>query len=139
MGLMNARCCQLLSLLLVTAAAGQDPLPDFRREVWVPNDAPQALAIGGNRLYFGGAHHVGPCSGSFAIVDPVTAMIDPSVVTVGGEVMAAIPDGTGGWFIGGDFTRIADEERRSIARINGDGSLSDWDPGGGGEVKALLL
>jgi hypothetical protein len=62
-----------------------------------------------------------------------------------GAVEVVIPDGTGGWFIGGGFSNVGGYARQRLARLNGDGSVNTaWDPNGyvgvqGGNVNALLL
>lgn len=46
---------------------------------------------------------------------------------VNGWVYDAVPDGDGGWFIGGEFDAVGGEPRQNLARINADGSLDpDW-------------
>ena len=58
------------------------------------------------------------------------------------SVLTVIPDGGGGWFIGGSFTTVGGVARNGLARLNENGSLNlAWDPLGvqGGEVRTLLL
>lgn len=44
-----------------------------------------------------------------------------------GIVYCATPDGSGGWFIGGDFATVGGESRVAVARLNSDGSLNmNW-------------
>jgi hypothetical protein len=46
---------------------------------------------------------------------------------VEGEVEAAVPDGQGGWYVGGDLTRVGGEARGRLAHLRGDRSLDpDW-------------
>ena len=51
----------------------------------------------------------------------------------------AIPDGTGGWCIGGDFTSMGGQIRNHIAYIRANGTLGDWDPNANDEVIALAI
>lgn len=45
-------------------------------------------------------------------------------------VYAAIPDGSGGWYIGGSFTHVGGVARKGLAHINADGTLdAGWDAG----------
>lgn len=103
-------------------------------------------------LYVGGYFQGGNVATSF--VPPVNTAYGV-VVDAGGEgwpglehdspngtVLAAIPDGTGGWYIGGSFTSIGGTGRNGLAHLNANGSLDvSWDPGGvlGGDVHALVL
>lgn len=47
---------------------------------------------------------------------------------VTGYVYAAVPDGQGGWFVGGDFTAVGGQSRSSLAHMLSDGSVSPWAP-----------
>jgi predicted small secreted protein len=47
---------------------------------------------------------------------------------VTGDVMAAEPDGNGGWYIGGFFSHVNGVPRSSLAHLLPDGRLSDWNP-----------
>jgi hypothetical protein len=55
-----------------------------------------------------------------------------------GSVRAAVDDGNGGWFIGGDFAQIDGKECPFLAHIFRSGSFDeDWCPGPNGAVNAL--
>lgn len=54
-------------------------------------------------------------------------------------IWAAVPDGSGGWYIGGDFSDVGGVERARLARVNSDGSLHPFNPGANGSVKSLVL
>ncbi|HNW27210.1 MAG TPA: delta-60 repeat domain-containing protein, partial [Spirochaetota bacterium] len=93
------------------------------------NGLVQAIAVAGDTVYIGGSFtRVGGYSYG-AIIDPVTGDIPAGVTPpiINGPVYTSIPDGTGGWYIGGAFTTVNGQARRGIARINGDGSLNEWD------------
>lgn len=126
-------------IAFASVASGQEPSTTFRPEVWITEGPPYALAIDGGKLYLGGVSHVGPHSGTFAILDPGDASIDESFPKFDGEVICAIPDGMGGWYVGGDFRHVGGVERRSLAWILADGSVADWTAGEGGKVHALAL
>lgn len=76
-------------------------------------------------------------------VDAATGL--PAVnfpVVTDGTVYSVIPDGSGGWFIGGSFTSVGGVNRNAVARINSDGTLNEtWDAnvGEGGVVYALAI
>jgi len=57
----------------------------------------------------------------------------PKISTSGGggfTVYAAVPDGDGGWYIGGSFTHVNGVARKGLAHINADGTLdAGWDAG----------
>ena len=43
-----------------------------------------------------------------------------------GNVFASVPDGNGGWFIGGNFLKIGDQDRLGLAHIDEFGQLTPW-------------
>lgn len=49
----------------------------------------------------------------------------------GGFVWASVPDGAGGWFIGGRFSAVNGVTRQGLARLHANGALDEsWNPGG---------
>lgn len=57
--------------------------------------------------------------------------------TIDGAVHAIAPDGSGGWYIGGRFSRVGDVDRRNLARIQDDGTVDAWAPVASGPVWSL--
>ena len=50
-------------------------------------------------------------------------------VDADGLVSAAVPDGSGGWFIGGNFSHVAGQRRAGLAHVRADGELDRrWSP-----------
>ena len=54
-------------------------------------------------------------------------------------VRCAIPDGSGGWLLGGDFTMMGTVAREHLAHILPDGSLGAWSPGVNGSVFTMAM
>jgi len=51
-----------------------------------------------------------------------------------------VPDGLGGWYIGGRFTRVGSQQRQNLAHILPDLTVDrNWNPGANGDVKALVV
>jgi hypothetical protein len=98
-----------------------------------------------NLIYLGGSFsYVGPYTGGAVPVDKTTGLIkDPfSQIdsTQGQGIYSVIPDGNGGWYIGGDFTQIDGVTVNRLAHILADGSLdTTWTPGASGRVYSLAL
>lgn len=63
--------------------------------------------------------------------DPVTGAVDPSFGAVtGGDVFAAVADGSGGVFLAGSFNTVAGTSRNRVAHVLADGTLdSTFVPG----------
>ncbi|MFL5739708.1 MAG: T9SS type A sorting domain-containing protein [Flavisolibacter sp.] len=92
-------------------------------------------------IYLGGTFsYVGPFSDvpHGAVLDNNGLPLNPSA-SVNGTVNTAVPDGTGGWFIGGTFSLVGGQSRSNIARINSDGSLNSWNASVGGTVYSIAV
>jgi len=136
----------LVVLLLAspTRAAAQNLL-DF----WVPNGEVNALAYDPfyERLYVGGSFdRVGAPSGAGAVVSSGTGEVQAPLLRIGeigavagAVVHAAVPDGSGGWFIGGDFTEVRGLARLNLARVDASGNVLPWNPGATGPVHSMAL
>ncbi|MBN2027468.1 MAG: hypothetical protein JW854_11980, partial [Actinobacteria bacterium] len=118
------------------AAPSATPL----EEGWVADDLIWSIQSAGDVTYIGGAFdYVGPNTGSGVPLSVISGDPQSPFPRANEAVITAIPDGSGGWFIGGDFTRVGGLTRNRIAHILSDGSVSDWNPGASAEVRALVL
>jgi hypothetical protein len=63
----------------------------------------------------------------------------PGFLKVVGSVSAAVPDGSGGWYIGGSFSKVGGVSRSNLARVLADGSVAAWNPSPDKAVYALAL
>ena len=97
-------CCLAAMLAAPAAAGAHAPLsstPD--EQVWITNGAVDATAIGPDgTTYIGGNFtYVGPVTGCGAALDATSGARDTAFPLVNGHVYAAVPDGAGGFYIGG--------------------------------------
>lgn len=95
----------------------------------------------GNRLYCGGAFgHRSVRAAFLASVDP-QGQANPLYPDTDGVVNVVIPDGAGGWYVGGDFTTIGGVSRGRLARLDASGVVdATFVPISiGQEVRALTL
>ena len=129
---------------------------------WNPvlNGEVTALAVGGDTLYAGGKFttvgdesrlyiggdftYIGPSTGSGVLVEPspnVGAVVggDPYPNMIDGDVYAAFSDGSGGWYIGGSFSRVGTVDRNNVAHIDNAGAITAWNPNADGIVRALAV
>jgi hypothetical protein len=106
----------------------------------VTNGDVHAIIRTGNTVYVGGEFsYVGPNTPYGTALDIVTGAVVSNITSPNGLVRCAEPDGSGGWYIGGDFTNIGGVPRNHVARINADGSLNSWHVEASDKVLALAL
>lgn len=118
------------------AAQSSTPIPDFP----ATNGTVSALAESGGTLYVGGAFTtVFPSTGSFALVDNGTGAALPPFPFVNGVVNDVIPDGAGGWYIGGKFDTVGGLPRSNAAHILADGRVASWNPNVTGTAPATAV
>ncbi len=103
-----------------------DPADESRLH-WVTNGTVIAGAVAGDTLYIGGSFtRVAPPSaalGSFFGFDRTTGAATSGLPLVDGVVEIMEPDGAGGYYISGRFTRVGGLARDGLARIRADGSV----------------
>ncbi|TMK52507.1 MAG: hypothetical protein E6G66_03850 [Actinobacteria bacterium] len=122
---------------LPRAAAAVNDTPDA---TWVTNGDVNSVFQAGGRIYLGGDFdQVGPGTGSGVPLDPTSGARAATFPTVNGPVYVTVPDGAGGWYIGGSFTRVGDKSRQNAARILADGTVGGWNPNTDLAVRAIAL
>lgn len=125
-------------------------MPIDRRVDWPSSNARgavRALAFGDDgTLYLGGNFtRIGPTAGGGVPLHPDTGQPVAAFPKVNGLVCAATPDGSGGWYVGGEFSLAGGEPRTNLAHVLADGSLdATWAPqvthaGRRGAVMALAF
>ena len=120
----------LAGLTAVNPPASADPAA-VPAESWVTNGTVYAVRQVGDRIYVGGTFtQAGPNTGFGVALDPSTGVWAPAFPKINGTVLVAVPDGAGGFYIGGDFTRVGDKSRHNGARILPDVTPGTWKVGG---------
>jgi hypothetical protein len=83
-----------------------------------------AIATAGTSTFIsGGFGSIGTEGGGGLEFNATTGAQVPLPPIAGGGVDAAVPDGSGGWYLGGDFDRVAGAVRYGLAHIRADGSV----------------
>jgi len=82
------------------------------------------------KLYLGGSFsYVEYPTGRGAVVNVSSGRPDLPFPDVNGEVNTSIPDGQGGWYIGGTFTEVGGIAQKYVAHINSDKTVDErWRP-----------
>src|SRR5438094_9899982 len=126
----RAALALVVSLAIVAAAPAAGWAQSVRTDFWITNGQVNAQVLRGNTLYVGGSFSfVGPVTGAGVPVDAGTGAPASGFPAVNGSVMSAVPDGAGGWFIGGQFTSVGTSVRANLAHVLSDLSVSAWNPG----------
>ncbi len=112
--------------------------------MWATNGEVHAIARRGNNIYLGGNFsYVGPPTGGGVVLNTTDGKrTGAPLLHVVGMVIASIPDGRGGWYIGGSFSAVQGVERTSLAHILADGRVDRaWNPVMGDEsgIETLVL
>jgi hypothetical protein len=103
--------------------------PADHSNLWGANGNVLDIARSGNTLYIAGSFRsVGENVGGFVPVDRQTGEQLRPFPKVAGSLGVLIPDGSGGWYIGGEFTGVAGKPRSCLAQIRADGTVTDWNP-----------
>jgi hypothetical protein len=133
-----------VSCSIVASHADAQPSSNSRVN-FVINGAVNAAARVGNTLYIGGAFsRIAPSAnalGTLVAVNPSTAQVIPGrfPLVVGGDVTTLLPDGSGGYYIGGGFDRIGGDRQPNLRRIDANGQLVPAFVPSPGFVRALAL
>ncbi len=101
-----------------------------------------SITVASNTAYLGGTFtQCGFSTGYGVSVDTASADADhyfPKFFnTPGGQVMTAVPDSQGGWYIGGSFTTVNGQPHKHLAHIRADKSVDPWNPAPNHWVKSI--
>ena len=119
---------------------GQEPPATPREDFWIADDTVRSIVATNGVVYLGGDfHYVGPNTGSAGWVDAESGRADRHFPRIDGDLRVGIPDGAGGWFLGGSFSAVGGIARTNLARLRSDFSVdTSWAPNPNGRVEALI-
>ena len=99
-------------------------------QTWATNGTINDLVVGGDgTIYIGGDFtFVGPQSGYGVVINTTTQTRDANYPVLyksggSGKVWDVVSDGSGGWYVGGDFDRLDGQTSDSLIHLQSDGSL----------------
>src|SRR5690606_21447410 len=81
---------------------------------------------------------VGGLSG-YAFKISTSGVLDAGFPVADGIIRAVIPDGSGGWYVGGTFTNIGGQPRNRIAHIDASNNVTAWNPNANNGVYTMVL
>ena len=99
------------------------------------------IAQVGTKVVVGGTFtQVGPGQrGAAGVVNVAGSTFGSAFPDVVGAVYAAAPDGSGGWYLGGDFPTVGGQARSDLAHVDSTGTLTAWAPSADGAVRAIAV
>jgi hypothetical protein len=104
----------------------------------VTDGSVDAAVVSSNLVYLGGTStRVRLRTGGWVPLDPNTGAYVGGLPEVVGAVYAMLPDGSGGWYVGGAFTQVGGLARNHVAQLDGAGNVGAWNPNVNGTVSAL--
>jgi len=110
------------------------------RDLWAPDGYVAAVVRANNTIYIGGSFsRVGQVVGPAIALDLGTAVPQTPYPNVAGVVLAVEPDGSGGWYIGGQFTAVQGQRRMNVAQIDAAGQVTPWNPRVDGTVLDIAV
>ena len=128
----------LFAAALFVPRAAHAQLPDTT--MWVTDGEVRAATRIANTFYVGGSFsHIGPATGCAVPFSATSAQPQQPFVRLAGNVNVVVPDGAGGWFVGGQFRGFAAPPQRNLVHILAGGTLAPWSPDPDSEVFALAL
>jgi len=109
-------------------------------QLYVTNGQVNAILRDGNTVYIGGNFsYVGPSIPYGSPVDAGTGAPNLAYARPNSNVNVAVPDGAGGWYIGGAFTQVGGVARNYLAQLDANGAVTAFNPNASSPVRALLL
>jgi hypothetical protein len=81
-----------------------------------------------------------PTGSALLVGTSAAGAVDPAFPAVAGRVEAAVSDGSGGWYLGGSFSRVGGVPARNLAHVLSSGEVDRrWSVTPDGNVSALAL
>jgi hypothetical protein len=114
-------------------------------EMWVPNGEVNAVVSTASTVYVGGNFTaISEWSGGGVPLNSSTGTKSwPNAsarARVSGTVYVAVTDGTGGFYIGGNFNAVGGVVRNNLAHIHVDGTLDlNWNPNANNSIYSMVL
>ncbi len=94
--------------------------------------------VGGSVVIGGNFTKIGPVTrGAAGVVDVAGKSFQPGFPDVVGSVSAAVPDGSGGWYLGGSFSSVGGVNRANLAQVDSGGAVTSFNPAPNGPVLDL--
>jgi|GEM_PF-1370814 hypothetical protein len=104
---------------------------ELQTKWWQPNGVVKTITTDTvkNIVYVGGSFdYIGPEQAFATQISIGEPNISTDIPLPNGAVFCSIPDDNGGWYIGGNFTKVGDSIRNYLAHISSTGVVTNWNP-----------
>src|SRR5262245_175893 len=137
---LSSRFALLIAIVIAVASwPGLCRAQTFRDDLYVPNGPVTCSVEYEGKLYIGGGFtRVAPPTGGAAPVDSATGLVS-WFPKVRGVVYAIAADGSGGVYLGGQFTSVGGAPITNLVHVLADHSIAPWNPAPNSDVKALTV
>lgn len=113
------------AFLVITTSKAQKL--ELNKNFWQPDGEVRSIIYDSlhQRYYVGGNFtSMAPYAPYGALIDLATQERDAKIPVPNSQVYCSVSDGKGGWYIGGNFTKVGDSLRSKIAHINYKGEVT---------------
>lgn len=113
----------------------------FNDSTYTPNGQVYSVARKGDTVYMGGQFdYLARVTGKGAMFQLPRDANVTGMPRVNGSIDFVVPDGSGGWYLAGDFTKIGIDSVKYLAHINSARKLdTTFDPRPNGKIKSICL
>lgn len=121
------RCLFTIILSLFTFYNLQAQSIQLQDDWWQPDGNVSSIARDSvNNIYYlgGNFENIAPFSPYSAIINLKTGYLSEKTATPNAPATTSIPDGNGGWFIGGSFNKVGDSIRNKVAHLDSNGNIT---------------
>src|SRR4026207_226729 len=109
------------ALLFLASVPAAEISNTARHDFWVVDGFVFTTVVTNGVVYVGGElRSVAPNAGRGALLNIFSGESSPLLPQVNGAILSVVPDGAGGWFVGGEFTAIGGFPRTNLAHITAD-------------------
>ncbi|HYV93023.1 MAG TPA: T9SS type A sorting domain-containing protein [Chitinophagales bacterium] len=130
----------ILILVFITTATSQNYTPIADTSMWVTNGTVRKVIVKNDIAYLMGSFDlVGPNKPYGAVVDTGAGAVVVNFPKPNGRINVSCPDGSGGWYVAGDFTKLGSVKRNGLAHVTSGGLVSSWDPNPDGVIRCIIL
>jgi hypothetical protein len=129
-------------ILLLTGYSVFAQVPSSPNEnIWFTDNKVKTITVDGDYTYIGGNfNYVGPNTGAGVKITTTSPLPSTSFPKVkGGNISCVISDGSGGWYLCGEFTQVGAYSRNGLAHITSSGTVDSWNLSYNNQITSIVI